>query len=66
MPGRYNCVGKQLAMMEMRLVIALTLWKYDFALAPGEDGKGIFDDTLDLMILKPGKLNLVFTKRRGS
>lgn len=48
-------------MMEMRLVIAYTLWNYDFKLAPGESDKGMFDNTTDLLILKPGKFHLVFT-----
>lgn len=49
--------------MELRIIIASTVWNYDFQFAPGEDGSTIENETLDLVILKPGKLDLVFRKR---
>lgn len=49
--------------MEMRMVLAYTLRKYKFALAPGEDGLSVFDNTLDLLVLKPGSLNVMFEAR---
>jgi cytochrome P450 len=61
--GPFSCVGKQLALMELRMIIASTVWNYDFEFAPGEDGSTIENETLDLVILKAAKLNLVFRKR---
>jgi cytochrome P450 family 628 len=61
--GPFSCVGKQLALMELRMVISSTIWNYDFEFAPSEDGSTIENDTLDLVILKAGKLDLVFKKR---
>ncbi|KAK6223894.1 hypothetical protein LQW54_000038 [Pestalotiopsis sp. IQ-011] len=48
--GDTMCLGKTLAYMEMSLVLAKTLWYFDFKQAPGESGKlgaggpGGFDD----------------------
>jgi cytochrome P450 len=62
-PGPFSCVGKQLALMELRMVLASTVWNYDFEFAPYEDGSAIENKTLDLIILKAAKLDLVFQKR---
>lgn len=61
--GPFSCVGKQLAIMELRMILSSTVWNYDFEFAPGEDGSTIENDTLDLAILKAAKLDLVFKKR---
>ena len=61
--GHFSCVGKQLALMELRMVIASTVWRYSVSFAPGEDGSTIEKETLDLMFLKAGKLELVFEKK---
>lgn len=61
--GPFSCVGKQLAIMELRMILSSTVWNYDFEFAPGEDGSTIENDTLDLVILKAAKLDLVFKKR---
>ncbi|ETS76240.1 hypothetical protein PFICI_11627 [Pestalotiopsis fici W106-1] len=37
--GDTMCLGKTLAYMEMSLVLAKTLWYFDFKQAPGESGK---------------------------
>jgi len=50
-------------MMLMRLVVAYTLFEYDFDFAPGEDGTAIIRDTVNHSLIKPGKLYLCFKRR---
>ncbi|KAE9379978.1 cytochrome P450 [Stipitochalara longipes BDJ] len=61
--GMYNCVGRQLALMELRYLLAYTVWNYKFAYAPGENGRRMEEESVDLVILKAGKLDVVFEKR---
>jgi len=56
-------VGKQLALMELSIVLASTVWNYDFELGPHEEGSTIENETHDLIILKAAKLDLVCRKR---
>ncbi|KAF4629298.1 hypothetical protein G7Y89_g8848 [Cudoniella acicularis] len=58
--GRYSCVGKNLAMGELRLVTALLVKKYRIRLASGEDGKRVEEDLRDQFTAAPGELNLSF------
>ncbi|KAL2879326.1 hypothetical protein SGCOL_005454 [Colletotrichum sp. CLE4] len=64
--GRYDCVGRRLAWNVLRLTIAYTLWNYDFEFAPGEDGKTFREEAKFQLIIKPAKLDCVFTKRPGT
>lgn len=61
--GRWSCVGQKLAMMTMRMFLAYTLWNYDFGFAPSEDGVAVHRDALNMLIVRPGNLELVFHKR---
>ncbi|KAH8902894.1 cytochrome P450 3A24 [Coniochaeta sp. PMI_546] len=61
--GRWSCAGKKIAMLLMRFIVAYTLTEYDFDFAPGEDGTAIIRDTVNVTMVKPGKLNLSFKKR---
>ncbi|OHF00837.1 L-ornithine-N5-monooxygenase [Colletotrichum orchidophilum] len=61
--GRYDCVGRRLAWNVLRLTIAYTLWNYDFQFAPGEYGKTFEEEAKFQLIVKPAKLDCVFTKR---
>ena len=61
--GRYNCIGKNLAYMELRAVTALLVSKYDVCFAPGEDGRSVEEDTLDQFTASPGELRVVFRVR---
>ncbi|KAJ0329441.1 hypothetical protein COL5a_003999 [Colletotrichum fioriniae] len=61
--GRYDCVGRRLAWNVLRLTIAYTLWNYDFEFAPGEDGKTFEEEAKFQLIIKPAKLDCVYTKR---
>ncbi|KAI9702665.1 MAG: hypothetical protein M1820_006049 [Bogoriella megaspora] len=64
--GRSNCVGKHLALDEMRYVIALLVLKYDIGFAPGEDGTRVIADMKDNFTAVPGKLDLVFSLKEES
>jgi hypothetical protein len=59
----YNCVGRQLALMELRYLLAYTVWNYEFTYALGENGRRMDEESMDLVILKAGKLDVVFTER---
>lgn len=62
--GRTLCVGKNLAMVQMRLVAARLLNDYHFKFALGEgNGEAVERDLKDQLTASPGKLNLVFEKR---
>lgn len=56
-------MGRRLALNVLRLTLAYTLWNYDFQFAPGEDGKVFEEETKFQLIIKPGRLDCVFTKR---
>lgn len=63
--GRYACVGKNLAMMEMRMVISRLALRYDIGVAK-EDEKGMEeweDKSLDTFIMTTPPLPLVFKRR---
>jgi hypothetical protein len=62
-PGRYNCVGKNLGLMEIRVAISLLVTEFDFDFAAGENGKRMFDEMGDYFTTVPGPLNLVFKMR---
>ena len=61
--GVYSCVGKQLALMELRSVAARTVMQFDISFAPGEDGSNLLNRTRDVFTLDLAPLNLVFTER---
>lgn len=56
-------MGKKLALVELRIVTALLLSKYEIAFAPGEDGTRCWQDMKDQFTAAPGKLELLFTPR---
>jgi cytochrome P450 len=61
--GRYGCVGKNLAYMEIRAVIANIITKFDVSFGPGEDGSRLLNETKDCFTLVMAPLNLTFTPR---
>ncbi|KAM7196765.1 Tryprostatin B 6-hydroxylase [Naviculisporaceae sp. PSN 640] len=63
--GPNNCVGKRLAWMVLRLIVANTVYHFKFRFAPGEDGKDIYEKAQNQLVLTPGPLNLVFEKREN-
>ena len=61
--GRYSCVGKNLALVEIRFITALLISKYDVSFAPEGDKMSVWNDMKDQFIAVPGKLELIFTPR---
>lgn len=61
--GPYGCVGKQLALLSLRTVIASLVHHFDIKFADGETGEGLLYDTRDVFTLELAPLNLVFTRR---
>ncbi|RYC65865.1 hypothetical protein CHU98_g277 [Xylaria longipes] len=54
--------GKQLGMMEVRIVAAMVVANFTFVLSSAEDGKTrVVEDFVDSFTATPGKLELVFT-----
>ncbi|KAL4934942.1 hypothetical protein BDV06DRAFT_217788 [Aspergillus oleicola] len=45
--GTYSCVGKQLALMELRWVLTMVFTQYDIEFAPEHDSKAYLDGTMD-------------------
>ena len=64
--GPYGCIGKNLAYLEIRTLASQLLRKFDVALAPGEDGHRLLEESKDHFTLGMGRLDLVFTKRQDS
>ena len=62
--GPYNCVGRRLAWMELRLVTAVIVQGFDITLAEGETGEKAEGEMQDSFTVVPGNLRLVF-RRRG-
>ncbi|KAK4135118.1 putative cytochrome P450 oxidoreductase [Trichocladium antarcticum] len=61
--GPYACVGKRLAMMEIRRVVAEILWRYDVAMAPGQTLEQFLDGKQETLTTVSAPLPLIFTKR---
>jgi tryprostatin B 6-hydroxylase len=62
--GVFSCVGKQLALMELRGAVARMVTQFDVAFAPGEDGTALLTKTRDVFTLDLAPLYLVFTARK--
>lgn len=62
--GRFACVGKGLALNEMRLIIALLVTKFHVEFWDGESqGQQLFANLKDQFTAAPGKLELRFRSR---
>ena len=62
--GTYGCIGKPLALMQMRAIVAKLIMKFDVSFAPDEDGTGLIEKTRDHFSLGLADFNLVFTERQ--
>ena len=58
--GKYGCVGKNLALMNARAIIARVVMRFDVKFAPGEDGTTLWQDSRDLFTVHTGDLKLQF------
>lgn len=61
--GPANCIGKQLAFMEIRMAICSLLHEFDFKFAPGYDPSRYEDDFRDYYIAIRGPLPVVLDRR---
>lgn len=61
--GPYGCIGRPLALMELRLVIARVLAVFEVGLAEGEDGRALLEGSRDHFTLECGALRLCFRER---
>ena len=50
-------------MLQLRVITALLVTKYDINFAPGEDGTRLFQDCKDVFTAAPGQLILEFKPR---
>ncbi|KAI9039285.1 cytochrome P450 [Aspergillus affinis] len=64
--GDYQCPGKNLSLMEIRVALALVLTQLDFEFAPGESGQRLFTQAIDYFTMSPGPMHLVFRTRIGN
>ncbi|TFK36467.1 cytochrome P450 [Crucibulum laeve] len=62
--GPANCVGKTLALLELRLVLALLVQRFDMTFDDGYDPAAWEQDLKDIFVLSKGKLPIKFTNRR--
>lgn len=58
-------IGKQLALNELRTVITKVLLNFDVRLAPGETGRALLEESIDMFTLINGKLELILTERKA-
>ncbi|KAL9035951.1 MAG: hypothetical protein Q9180_004579 [Flavoplaca navasiana] len=63
--GRTSCVGKELAMTEIRMVVANLLANFDISFPPGDNGEAVERDMKDQLTANPGELFLKFETRFG-
>ncbi|KAL1962758.1 hypothetical protein VTN77DRAFT_9212 [Rasamsonia byssochlamydoides] len=61
--GPYSCVGKQLALMQLRSVLSRIALNFDIAFAPGEDGVAFDQGARDTFTFTVSPLQLVFKER---
>lgn len=61
--GVHSCPGKQLALIELRLLTARLVTQYDFRFSDEGKRHEIIADIKDCFTAIPGPLNLVFTER---
>ncbi|KAK3986137.1 cytochrome p450 [Cladorrhinum sp. PSN332] len=61
--GPYSCIGKPLALMNIRSVIAKLVCNFDIGFAAGEDGSKVETEAVDHFILGLGPLNLSLKQR---
>lgn len=64
--GPANCAGKNLAWMEMRMVIVLILRRLDIRLEDGYDPKRWYSDIKDQFVTMKGVLPTIMTLRKGA
>ncbi|GKZ76155.1 hypothetical protein AnigIFM56816_005130 [Aspergillus niger] len=64
--GPRGCVGKEFAMMTMRIFLSRVAMSFDIQFAPGEDGIGFDTGARDYVAMHVGSLYVVLSDRRKS
>ena len=64
MSGTHSCLGKQLALIELRFVTARLVTQYDFHFANVGNAGETVSNIRDCFTALPGPLRLVFEDRR--
>ncbi|KAJ7034119.1 cytochrome P450 [Mycena alexandri] len=64
--GPANCVGKNFALLEMRMVLAYLLQAFDMRLAEGYDKEEYEAELKDFFVLQKGSLPTILTRRRAA
>ncbi|GLB40144.1 putative cytochrome p450 [Lyophyllum shimeji] len=62
--GPSNCVGKNLAWMEMRMLVCMMMQKYEMRFEEGYRPEWWEENTLDYFVMMKGRLPVVLTPRR--
>ena len=60
--GPMGCIGKNLALMELRTLTTRLVLEFDMKFAPGEDGSRVLYKTKDHFTVDVGGLDLLFSK----
>ena len=64
MIGTYACIGKPLALMDLRLTTARIVMNYNMTFPEGGDrGAAFVDGLVDQFVVKPAKLEVCFQPR---
>ena len=61
--GKFSCIGKQLALNELRTVICKMVLEFDTEFAPGEDGTKLLTKSWDTFTMSNAELKLVWKQR---
>ncbi|RAK94837.1 cytochrome P450 [Aspergillus ibericus CBS 121593] len=61
--GPYGCIGKPLALLNVRTTLARLVTTFDFEYAPGEDGIGFEGKAKDSFTMGYGDLEILFRQR---
>ncbi|KAJ3564856.1 hypothetical protein NPX13_g7701 [Xylaria arbuscula] len=61
--GRFACIGRNLALNELRVVISKAVLEFDMCFAPGETGRALMEDSKDIFTMSLAKCELQFTRR---
>ncbi|KAJ5837014.1 benzoate 4-monooxygenase cytochrome P450 [Penicillium robsamsonii] len=62
--GPYNCLGKSLALMQVRHVLVELIQRYEIVLAPGADPEKYWKERTDGFVMGLAPLELSFTERK--
>ena len=62
--GAQNCVGKNIARMEMNVLLSLLISRFDMSFAPGWSVEGFPDTIKEHIVAEVGEMRIVL-KARG-